>query len=408
MPTEKQRLSLQLAARAELAQLPASTVSDASKTSQLTMATFGHVLHPEESAKDTKTKQSDTARRILSPVIPHPAALVKLSASDEPVTQFTAIVLNFSPDTTQLHGLDDATASALPRVRLTLPIDEMADLSNFDFPPSSTLNAISTQRVHDLLLPAESVDVRLMQQQLVSLDADQPALRKFLSASEFNLLEGRLRTPSRISFSSIPHVDGKEDVPYLFMGLEVHQSVETTLGGHTIRYESIEAGQHGGQRQELSLHRRILPRADGVEMSSGQEDDGFLRLVEDIATGNVFSWNDGDKLMPERSQEQFTLDMLEDGEVEAEPAEDAALEKEFVEKAAGAKLADGVELTSTTTEDAVVTPGNEQDPASMPESNNEQQGTDVENGGTTQLDESLEQPSAQEDGKSQPKKGEHI
>ncbi|KAM3462373.1 hypothetical protein NHJ6243_004122 [Beauveria neobassiana] len=305
-PDEKKKKKklqpLKLATRVELPELPPSSIIDDARVSDVTFATLGHVLHLKEAVKASNKKNLDKARRILSPIIPHPAALTTLSGGEEPVTQSTAIILNFSPDPIVPQ---DGT---LPRVRLTLPVDETADLSNFNIPPSSTLHAVTAQRIQDLLLPTESVDARLTQQRLVALDADQPALQQFLTASEFNLLQGRLRTPSRISLS-LP--GAAAEAAYLFMGLEVHQAVETRLAGHTIRYESIEAGQHGGQRQELSLHR-----VPAVEKS--QRDDGFLQLVEDVVSGNVFSWNDGAALMQQRSSETFTMDLLEDSQLEEE------------------------------------------------------------------------------------------
>ncbi|KAM3469749.1 hypothetical protein MY5147_006835 [Beauveria neobassiana] len=299
---KKKLQPLKLATRVELPELPPSSIIDDARVSDVTFATLGHVLHLKEAVKASNKKNLDKARRILSPIIPHPAALTTLSGGEEPVTQSTAIILNFSPDPIVPQ---DGT---LPRVRLTLPVDETADLSNFNIPPSLTLYAVTAQRIQDLLLPTESVDARLTQQRLVALDADQPALQQFLTASEFNLLQGRLRTPSRISLS-LP--GAAAEAAYLFMGLEVHQAVETRLAGHTIRYESIEAGQHGGQRQELSLHR-----VPAVEKS--QRDDGFLQLVEDVVSGNVFSWNDGAALMQQRSSETFTMDLLEDSQLEEE------------------------------------------------------------------------------------------
>lgn len=300
--------SLELASHLKLPHLePVS--SEAGTASEVISATFGHILQA------AAAKKTSTTRRILSPVIPHPAALTSLSANDEPVAQSTAIILNFSPDITRLStlGSNDSSQQPLPDVRLTLPVDETTDLANFGFPPRSTLHAVAARRVQDVLLPSGPVDVRLTRQRLTSLDAEQHALQTFLAASEFDLLEGRLRTPSRISLTLPGETQG--DVPYLFMGLEVHQAVETTLGGHAIRYESIEAGQHGGQRQELSLLRAV---------GSSGEDDGFLQLVEDVASGRVFSWNDGHELMQERSNEQFTMDLLEDAEL----AEEISAEEE--------------------------------------------------------------------------------
>lgn len=311
-PTDKKQPPSRLVSKAKLGHLLSN--SEGSDVSEVLSVAFGHILHADE-AKGGKAAATTERRAILSPVIPHPAALTNVSASDAPVAQHTSIVLNFSPDTTQKDGRG-GSGKRLPCVRLTLPVDESTDLSNFDFPPNSTLQALTGQRVQDVLLPQESVDVRILQQQLQTLDAEQPSLKQFLSASEFNLLEGRLRTPSRIRLS----LPGAEDeLPYLFMGLEVRQAVETTLrDGHVFRYESIEAGQHGGQRQELSLRC-----AAAVAKAVDGEDGGFMKLAEDIAAGRLFSWNDGHSLMQERSNEEFTMDMLEEpeeGEVEGEGA----------------------------------------------------------------------------------------
>ncbi|OAA59974.1 hypothetical protein ISF_05985 [Cordyceps fumosorosea ARSEF 2679] len=320
---------LQLATRVELADLPSLHELGADNVLDVTFATFGHVLHPKATVKSSgkkvaDKKSADNGRRILSPVIPHPAALTTLSAIDEAVTQSTAIVLHFAPDTTRRDSGTSA-GDTLPRVRLTLPVDETTDLSRFEAPSrSSTLQAVTAHRIQDLLLPGEAVDVRLTQQRLVTLGADQPAMRRFLDASEFNLLEGRLRTPSRVSALTVPTDAGTTDASYLFVGLEVRQAVETRLGRHTVRYESVEAGQHGGQRQELSLHRAAPDAANAAA------DDGFLQLVEDVAAGHVFSWNDGAALMQRRSSETFTMDLLDDGALDDErrPAEPAAEEEE--------------------------------------------------------------------------------
>ncbi|UNI24313.1 hypothetical protein JDV02_010068 [Purpureocillium takamizusanense] len=310
----------------------ASKISSSQATTRLT-ATFGHILHTNCSVEPSQMAKS---RRILSPVVPHPAALTAIAAdADKFVTQSTAIILNFAPDMANAQTQGDDT---LPHIRLTLPVDPDADLSAFAFPPDSSLEALVPLHVHDILLPDESVDVRLVQQQLVPLDAQQESLKAFLAVSDFNLLAGRLRTPSHAAFS-VPQAwlpssrSGKQgqeqttNVPYLFMGLEIHQIVDLQWRGHTLRYNSIEAGQHGGQRQELSLLTGPLPAAAAAPITNTttttttvardpspeqQPFESLLQLAEEVAVGKHFSWDEGYMLMQERSDEQFSWDLLDD------------------------------------------------------------------------------------------------
>lgn len=293
--------------------MPTLEATDKRTMNRIT-ATFGHILHTGHDSREAKMAKS---RRILSPVVPHPASLTSITAdSDSTVAQSTAIILNFSPDPAQAQKFGDA----VPEIRLRLPVNPDTDLSAFAFPPDSTLDGVIPGRVDDILLPDESVDVRLTQQRLLPLDANQQSLKEFLAVSEFNLLAGRLRTPSRTQFSipskwlsaspSPSPQDQATDVPYTFMGLEIHQVVDLAWRGHTLRYSSIEAGQHGGQRQELSLH--AAPPGTHQQDTTGESAGSFLQLVEEVAAGKHFSWDHGYKLMQDRSDEEFTWDMMDE------------------------------------------------------------------------------------------------
>ncbi|PNY29914.1 Uncharacterized protein TCAP_00174 [Tolypocladium capitatum] len=295
--------------------LPKSTFEAAdNQTSNRITATFGHILHTGHGVREAKTAKS---RRILSPVVPHPASLTSITAdSDNTIAQSTAIILNFSPDPAQARKSGDA----VPDIRLGLPVNPDTDLSAFAFPPDSTLEGVVARRVDDILLPGESVDVRLTQQHLLPLDANQQCLKEFLAVSEFNLLAGRLRTPSRTRFSipgewlspgpSRSSQGPATDVLYTFMGLEIHQVVDLEWHGHTLRYSSVEAGQHGGQRQELSL----LAGPPGTHRQDVTEESAstFLQLVEEVATGKHFSWDEGYEFMQQRSDEEFTWAMMDE------------------------------------------------------------------------------------------------
>lgn len=279
-------------------------------------ATFGHLLHTKHDIDATKLASS---RRIISPVIPHPASLTALAIDEtQEVSQRTAIVINFVPDPAKGASVPDNA----PEVRFRLPIDSDTVMSSFAIPAESTLNGVVPWHVADMLLPGESVDVRLVQQKLIPLDINQQSLRDFLAGSEFNLLAGHLRTPSHTTFS-IPSrwLDSNTtseqaiDVPYMFTGLEIHQTVDMEWHNNTLRYNSVEAGQHGGQRQELSLVAGP-PSSDKSTVVDESQRARFLQLVEEVALGKHFSWGEGYVLMKERAEPDFAVEM--------EPEEDDA------------------------------------------------------------------------------------
>lgn len=298
--------------------------TDAQTTNRI-IATFGHVLHGKPTIRVTTVGK---CRRILSPVVPHPASLTTLTAgSHKPVSQSTTIFLNFCPEPALLQHLGDAIARHL---RLRLPVNPDSDLSALAVPPDPDLEAVATVQVNDILLPEESVDVRLVQEHLHPLDASQQPLRDFLAASKFNLLDRRLRTPSRVRLS-VPTawLSGTElpasllaqesaELPYMFNGLEIHHAVDVEWHGCTLRYTSIDAGRHGGQRQEISLHT-VVPGGPHP-CTSRTQICNFLRLVQDIAVGKLFSWDQGYKLVQPRSKEPLDWDVMDEHASTSKPS----------------------------------------------------------------------------------------
>lgn len=310
-PVDIVKRALNLSESVALAQQPEAMAADERAE---VVATFGHVLHTEPSVRAVR---SGKTRRILSPRVPHPAALTLVTADAETSsTQKTAIVLHFASD----DSAKSSSGIAIPQVRLRMPVNPFADLSSFSLPDTAVLEAVIPWRQTDILLPGESVDVRLTQTRLLPLDSGQASLQNFLNASQFNLLQGELRTPSRTMFSipnkwlsagsSAAPLDETTDVEFMFMGLEIHQSIDVAWQGHTLRYSSIEAGHHGGQQQSLSLVAGT--HQDDSSIVAAQEKlAGFLKLVGETASGAHFSWDEGYKLMQERSHEQFSRDMMD-------------------------------------------------------------------------------------------------
>lgn len=295
-------------------------------------ASFGHVLHGEHSHTVAAMAKH---RRLLSPVLPHPASFTSIMEEDKPTMQHATIVLNFSPHPNHSFTKYDSTP---PTIQLQLPVNPDSDLTGSSLPPGSALFGVAAQHINDVLMPSESVDVRITQNHLLPLDASQESVKEFLSQSEFNLPQGVLKTPSKAKFS-IPKAwvtqakttrkpsKSTINVPYIFMGLEIHQSVQLGFNGHTLCYNSIDAGRHGGHRQELSLQAGPPQGKDEQAfMLDRDEASRFLSLVEGVATGKYFSWHNGSQLMGETPdvgtlEDEVTEDQLSLLEAEAEDYE---------------------------------------------------------------------------------------
>ncbi|KAF9780349.1 hypothetical protein IL306_000607 [Fusarium sp. DS 682] len=307
-----------------------------------TTATFGHILHQRES---TSIKELFRQRRILAPLTPHPAAFSALKPDNNlPLKETTTIVMHLVPHVSPIKAgtspdqqlpedpvpqgesskgrAKDAKKKvpADPAVYITIPVHSDVDLANFKIPDDMTAHCYVTWHTSDVLLPTEAVDVRLEHKRFYALKVTQLGLRTFLKKSELNLAEGRLRTPSQAKLS-VPgswlrgHDSGKfttekKVVLYDFRGTEVHKTVEMPWKGHTLRYSSIEAGQHGGQRQEITLQAG-LP-GENPAAFKGERRDSFLDLVKDMATGKHFSWSEGYKSIKSRQLEDFSYDLPEE------------------------------------------------------------------------------------------------
>ncbi|KAF4333648.1 hypothetical protein FBEOM_12518 [Fusarium beomiforme] len=305
-----------------------------------TTATFGHILHQRES---TSIKELFRQRRILAPLTPHPAAFSPLRTdNNQPLKETTTIVMHLVPHVSptkvetssgQQSPEDPAPQGesskgrvkggkkvpADPAVYITIPIHSDADLANFKIPKDMTAHCYVTWHTSDVLLPTEVVDVRLEHKRSFPLKVTQSGLRAFLKKSELNLAEGRLRTPSQAKLS-VPgswlrgHRSGRlateKVVLYDFRGTEFHKTVEIPWGGHTLRYSSIEAGLHGGQRQEITLQAG-LPGENPVAFK-GERRDSFLDSVREIATGKFLDWSEGYRLVKSRQLEDFSYDLPEE------------------------------------------------------------------------------------------------
>ena len=264
-------------------------------------ATFGHILRSKPTSREKKNDAGLSS--IISPVLPHPASFTAFVPENESeLTKRSSIVLNFVPR--DKASLTKCTWD--PEIKFTMPVDPSGDLVEFSVPEDSTLQLVNPWCTTDFLLPEESVDVRLSQESERLIDFSvQDSFHEFLAASEFNLVAGQLRTPSATNFL-IPQSwlgdGGKDavsnaDVPFMFAGLEIHQELHLAWKGYTLRYRSVEAGQHGGARAELALMTENVGESNPQEGSSTKlaRHKEFMVLIEEAVRGKHWSWHEGYK-----------------------------------------------------------------------------------------------------------------
>ncbi|KAH8662046.1 mitochondrial inner-membrane-bound regulator-domain-containing protein [Xylariales sp. PMI_506] len=325
----------------------------------ITEATFGHVLHAHSEGSEGLShylsavlKHADQ-RRIFSPVIPHPKQLATIQDNptrpQSPITSTIVIRLMPTPEAAQ------QPRSVLPlkapplELRLSLSEPDTTAEAELDIDAEKqtpkprvtgvhSLRAIHHTRIHDILQPSESVDMRIVQTQSATLCGSPDALTawspvaQLLSKARLDFGAGKLEMPPQQKFyvptelfsappDSLSETSGgaggahkneaeraqklllqqasssSSSVPgaavrateYDFAGLELHRSVSIPLPGDeafTLTYTSIEAGQGGGRRAELALRP--------VPMSHVLQPEGHLVLPDEQQLGGASGERDED------------------------------------------------------------------------------------------------------------------
>jgi hypothetical protein len=244
-----------------------------------TSAVFGHVVFARQNQRPSflgpaaeSTSQLDTSlRRTFVPAIPALGCLNLPSNLRETGLWHATILIRFSPSP---DISPDLIASA-PTLELRVEADHK------EIKGLTSLRAIKDTFAGDMLFPAAPVDSRLIQQRYftlpgASIERHVPSIIDFLSKSDLRPQEGKFKTPPvlpgvrlpRRLLSSYPRImhyatpappTPKEDsqdpveIPYNLDAIEVHRTVTAEYEGLKLRYTSIQGGQRGGERSELSL-----------------------------------------------------------------------------------------------------------------------------------------------------------
>ncbi|KXJ94209.1 mitochondrial inner-membrane-bound regulator-domain-containing protein [Microdochium bolleyi] len=273
----------------------------------------------EKAAPETSTTVADIAaagrRRIFSPLIPHPTRLAELETRDSDAHQVSSgiypaqstILLRFQPSPRTASSAEDEYITPDPRAGQS-KVEKRVDKSEkrkessvkgytvwpMAPPPTGpilelrlaiqdtevlgiqSLRAIKHKAFSDVMLPGSLIDMRFTQIQYAELQggadamAAWPPLANFLGKARFDLDRGKVDMPPRQKFP-IPRglfadFDGDKSDPselvstqYEFVGLELHRAVSMPHKGYTMTYTSVEAGQGGGRRAELSLEAAAMP-----------------------------------------------------------------------------------------------------------------------------------------------------
>ncbi|RYP82502.1 hypothetical protein DL769_001608 [Monosporascus sp. CRB-8-3] len=183
-----------------------------------------------------------------------------------------------------------------------------------------SLRAITESHVSDVMLPSSPADLRVVQTRHAALEAAGGAhalanwqpISDFLSNARLDLARGKLEMPPRQKFPVPLRLFGRPEpsaaggatgagsrgrrrspddedelvsTTYEFVGLELHRSVAIPYEGQRLTYTSIEAGQGGGRRAEVSLEP-ILGKESEVADPEGLQIE-FLACCYDFARTNL-------------------------------------------------------------------------------------------------------------------------
>ncbi|KAH6855222.1 mitochondrial inner-membrane-bound regulator-domain-containing protein [Chaetomium sp. MPI-CAGE-AT-0009] len=254
-----------------------------------TSVIFGHVVfarqnQPYASASPSiqPAPQLDTSlSRSFVPALPALGSLNLPNNLREEGLWHTSTVIRFVPS----PDLPPELVASAPNLELRLEADH-AELIRL-----TSLRAIKDTFTGDVLFPAAAVDARLVQQRSfsipgASIEEHVPAILTFLSKSDLRPWQSKLSTPPALLGVHLPshlftpssdaeptttpseegettNTPAQVKVDYTLASIEVQRTVTAEYASLKLRYTSIQGGQRGGERSELSLEAvRVPPQAD--------------------------------------------------------------------------------------------------------------------------------------------------
>jgi len=258
-----------------------------------TSAIFGQVVFARQeqaSSSPTPTIQPATELntslpRTFVPTLPALGSLNLPSNLHEGGLWHTIVVVRFAPS----PDISPELAASAPNLELRIDADHK------EIKSLTSLRAVQETFTGDVLFPAAAVDARLTQQRFFTLPGPSiehhvPSILTFLSKSDLRPWDGKLNTPpvllgvqlprrllSPTTTTSTPASAADADpvqVDYTLASIEVQRTVTAEYQSLKLRYTSIQAGQRGGTRSELSLDAvRVAPQDDAAAAKIAVGDD---------------------------------------------------------------------------------------------------------------------------------------
>ncbi|KAL9098237.1 MAG: hypothetical protein Q9163_006068 [Psora crenata] len=235
-----------------------------------------------------------TRRELLTMIPGMVGALRKLPSASRNIECF---LITFSP--MPPPDLPPQLAKALPNLELRIKFSDDERKATLE-----TARLIVEEKVLDIVLPADIIDLRISKRISAYAKAFDPALHHFVSSSSLAAWsDERLSTPNSLSLTipghairwvengdSSVYIEGLR-VEYTLTDMEHQSMITTTLSPDAeINYTIIGAGRTGGRREELSvaLQKGILQKhlADGRWDHVGSLWNATDKLINKIKEGN--------------------------------------------------------------------------------------------------------------------------
>jgi len=248
-----------------------------------TSAVFGQVVFaqkqamPQKSSAPGATQLDRSLERAFVPFLPPLGTLDLPTNLREEGLWHTTIVIRFVPSPT----LSPDLLESAPNLELRIEADHR------EIKRLKDLRAVTDIFTNDVLFPSAAVDTRLVQQRYFVLPGEQienhaTPIIDFLGKANLRPWDGKLITPTFVPKIRLPRrvfspVDSSNDaatpkqqassgeegfieLDYNLASVEMQRTVTAEYLGLKLRYTSIQAGQRGGERAELSLEAvRITP-----------------------------------------------------------------------------------------------------------------------------------------------------
>lgn len=239
---------------------------------------LGHILHESDGQAPIAAPLANASTVKGTKFLPTTQNLAQLLSDNELTTTEpqASVRMRFVPSPWTSTG--PKATRTFPPVDMRFSINEETKQLELE-----DVVAVMQSTASDVMLPDCALDLRFRQSitcRLRTLHSNQlESIKDFLLASQLNITNGPLVTPSSLTIPISRHMFKHDDdtnieapasVEYLFAGLEYRKTFSTAFDGWKLMYASIEGGKAEGRRTELSLRPTRVNTNENLARSSPQ------------------------------------------------------------------------------------------------------------------------------------------